>query len=254
MGYELFAKRSPHDGHHLLFGNMGPEMIMYVTQKPDYRFPQDFIYFSRMDIDDSCIFVKRDSPYKDLQSIVDAAKKKPLNVAVSRIPHPASIGMLVLGDAAGAKFNLVPYGGGNPTYIAVLNGEADIGALPITGVLSLSDRLKVLGVFGRENILASKSDNAPTVNAVFGTKIPDLYSSRAWAVHTDWADANPDKFQMLQKTSELAHADPVFRDAFAKTGSPTEALKYGDRTVCTEYAVAMVELAKTYEKELSAQK
>lgn len=254
VGYELFAKRSPKDGHHLLFGNMGPEMIMYVAQKPDFRFPQDFIYFSRMDIDDSCIFVKRDSPYKDLQSVVDAGKKNPLNVAVSRIPHPASIGTLALGDATGAKFNLIPYGGGNPTYIAVMNGEAEIGALPITGVLSMSDRFKVLGVFSRENIFANKTENAPTVNSAFGTSIPDLYSSRAWAVHTEWADANPAHFDMLQKTSEQAHADPVFREAFAKTGAPVEALKYGDRKTCTDYALAMVELAKKYEKVLTAKK
>jgi hypothetical protein len=59
---------------------------------------------------------------------------------------------------------------------------------------------------------------------------------------------------MLQKTSELAHADPLFRDAFEKTGAPVEALKYGDRKVCTEYSLAMVELSKRYEKVLSAQK
>jgi tripartite-type tricarboxylate transporter receptor subunit TctC len=32
VGYELFVKRTPADGHHMLFGNMGPEMIMYVVQ------------------------------------------------------------------------------------------------------------------------------------------------------------------------------------------------------------------------------
>ncbi len=164
--------------------------------------------------------MKRDSPFKDIKSVVDAARKKTLNVAVSRIPHPASIGLLALGDATGSKYNLIPYGGGNPTYIAVLNGEAEVGALPITGVLTLGDRLKVLGVFSRENIFAKETENAPTINSVFNTKIPDLYSSRAWAIHTDWADANPAHFEMLQKTSELAHADPVFRDAFEKTGSP----------------------------------
>ena len=254
VGYELFVKRNPHDGHHLLFGNMVPEMIMYAVQKPDYRFPQDFVYFSRMDIDDSVIFVKRDSPYQDIKAVVEAAKKKTLNVAVSRIPHPASIGLLALGEATGSQYNLIPYGGGNPTYIAVLNGEADIGALPIAGVLALSDRLKVLGVFNRENIFAAKTENAPTINSVFGTSIPDLYSSRAWAVHADWADANPAHFERLQKTSEEAHRDPTFRDAFEKTGAPIEALKYGDRKTCTDYSLAMIELSKRYEKVLSAQK
>jgi tripartite-type tricarboxylate transporter receptor subunit TctC len=255
IGYELFVKRRPKDGHNMLFGNMGPEMIMYTVQKPDYKFPQDFIYFCRMDIDDSCIFVRRESPFKDIKSVVEAAKKKTLNVAVSRIPHPASIGLLSLGDATGSKYNLIPYGGGNPTYIAVLNGEADIGALPITGTLALPDKFKVLGVFNRkENIFASKTEGAPTINSAFGTDIPDLYSSRAWAVHTEWADKNPQLFAMLEKTAQEAHASPLFRDAFAKSGSPVEALLYGDRKVCTEYAQATVDLAKRYEQTLSAKK
>lgn len=255
IGYELFVNRREHDGHNLLFGNMGPEMIMYAIQKPNYKFPGDFIYFSRMDVDDSCVFVKRDSEFKDVKSIVEAAKKRPLNVAVSRIPHPASIGMLALAEATGAQFNLVPYGGGNPTYIAVLNGEADVGALPITGVLSLNDRLKVLGIFNRtENLFSKMTEDAPLINAAFGTDIPDLYSSRAWAIHADWANANPEKFELLQKTAGEAHASKVFQDAFEKTGAPVEALKYGDRDVCADYAQKMVALAQRYEKVLSAQK
>lgn len=255
IGYELFVKRRPRDGHNMLFGNMGPEMIMYTVQKPDYRFPQDFVYFCRMDIDDSCIFVRRESPFKDIKAVVDAAKQKTLNVAVSRIPHPASIGALALGEATGARFNLVPYGGGNPTFIAVLNGEADIGALPITGTMALPDKFKILGVFNRkENIFAGKTDNAPTINATFGTSIPDLYSSRSWAIHTEWADKNPQQFALLQKTAQEAHASPLFRDAFAKTGSPVEALVYGDRQVCTEYAQATIDLAKRYQSVLTAKK
>ena len=53
VGYTLFVQKREKNGHNLLFGNMGPEMIMYATQKPAYRFPQDFTYFCRTDIDDS---------------------------------------------------------------------------------------------------------------------------------------------------------------------------------------------------------
>jgi tripartite-type tricarboxylate transporter receptor subunit TctC len=254
VGYETFVSKRDRDGHNLLFGNMGPEMIMYALQKPPYKFPEDYQYFCRLDVDDSIVFVNRNSKFKKIEDIVAEGKKRTVNVAVSRLPHPASIGMLALGRATGAKFNLIPYGGGNPTYIAVLNGEAEVGALPITGVLSLSDRLRVLGVFNRENIFAKETDNAPTVNSVFSTNIPDLYSSRAWAIHTEWADANPQHFDMLQKTAEEAHKSAVFKDAFEKSGAPTEALRYGDRKVCTDYALSMVDFARRYEKVLSAQK
>lgn len=253
VGYTLFVKKRPHDGHHLLFGNMGPEMIMYTLQKPDYKFPDDYIYFCSLDVDDSCVFVRKESPLKKLEDVVAAAKKRTLNVATSRIPHPASIGILALGDATGSRFNLVPYGGGNPTTTAVLNGEVDIGVLPTAGVTRLGDRLKVLGVFNsKKNVLAKATDNAPTVNAVFNTKIPDLYSSRAWAVHADWANKNPAELKTLEETAAKVFNDQSFKDAFVKAGSPIEVLQYGNRKECTEYALAMVDLANKYRPILSA--
>lgn len=255
IGYELFVKRRPKDGHNLLFGNMGPEMIMYTTQKPDYNFPRDFIYFSMVDIDDSVIFVSRTSPFKTIEQVVDAAKKRALNVAVSRIPHPASIGLLALGEGTKSSYNLIPYGGGNPTYIAVLNGEAEVGALPMTGVLTLKEKFKVLGVFNRtKNNFADLSENAPLINKVFGTDIPDLYSARAWAVHTEWADKNPKLFELLERTSKQAHASPLFKEAYKKTGAPPNALFYGDRAACTKYALATVELAQRYASVLTAKR
>src|SRR3990172_10584695 len=167
VGYELYLNKREKDGHTLLFGNMGPEMIMYALRKPAYRFPQDYQYFCRLDVDDSIVFVRSDSPFKRIEDLIAEAKKRSVTVAVSRLPHPASIGMLVLGREVNAKFNLVPYGGGNPTMVAVLNGEADCGALPIAGVVTQPEQMKVLGVFNDKNALPSYSDNAPPINAVF---------------------------------------------------------------------------------------
>jgi tripartite-type tricarboxylate transporter receptor subunit TctC len=255
IGYELFIKRRPHDGYNLLFGNMGPEMIMYVVQKPDYKFPDDYFYFAQVDADDSIIFARRDSPFKTAKQVVEAAKKRTLNVGVSRIPHPASISLLALGEATGSNYNLVPYGGGNPTYIGVMSGEVDIGALPISGVIALKEKFKVLGVFNRkENRYAALSENAPTINSVFHINLPDLYSARAWAVHADWAKKNPAHYELLAKTAKEAHASKQFRDAYRKTGAPDIALLYGDRDACTEYVNATVALAKKYEKILSAKR
>jgi len=152
---------------------------MYALQRPRFRFPDDLIYFCRIDVDDSCVFVRNESPFRRIEDVVAEAKRRPLNTATSRIPHPASIGILALGEATGSRFNLVPYAGGNPTLVAVMSGEVDIGVLPIAGVVAQAERLRVLGVFNREKIVAAKTNNAPPINAVFGTNIPDLYSSRS---------------------------------------------------------------------------
>jgi tripartite-type tricarboxylate transporter receptor subunit TctC len=255
VGYELYMNKRERDGHNLLFGNMGPEMIMYALQKPPYRFPEDYQYFCRLDVDDSVVYVRRQSPFKRLEDLVAEGKKRAVNVAVSRLPHPASIGMLALGNAAKAKFNLVPYGGGNPTSVAVMNGEADAGALPIAGVVALGDQMRVLGVFNDDAAkMAKYSGNAPSVNKVFATKIPALYSSRSWAIHTEVIEKFPDRFTLLEKTARQVFDNPKYREEYAKTGAPVETIQYGDRKLCNEYAKSMIELANEYRSLLSAKK
>lgn len=254
VGYEVFLQKRDKDAHNLLFGNMGPETIMYVMQKPPYKYPEDYQYFCRLDVDDSVMFVKRDSKFKRIEDVVAEAKKRTVNVSVSRLPHPASIGALALGAATKAKFNLVPYGGGNPTMVAVMNGEVDCGALPVAGVAAAKDRLRVLTVFNDDNQLGKYTENAPSVNKVFGTKIPDLPSSRSWAIHAEAIDKFPDRYELLVKTSKAVFGNPKYKEEYAKTGAPVETIQYGDRDVCKRYAQSMIELANEYRSLLSAKK
>ena len=254
VGYETFLGKREKDGHNLLFGNMGPEMIMYALQKPPYKFPQDYQYFCRLDIDDSVIFVRRQSAFKRLEDVVAEARKRTVTVAVSRLPHPASIGLLALARAQNARFNLVPYGGGNPTSVAVLNGEVDCGALPIAGVVAQRDTLKVLGIFNDEHNMGGYTENAPAVNKVFGTRIPALYSSRSWAIHTEVIEKFPERYALLERTARQVFENPAYKQEYAKTGAPVETIQYGDRQVCTRYAQSMVELANEYRELLTAKK
>lgn len=254
VGYEIFTGRRDKDAYNLLFGNMGPEMLMYVLQSPKYKFPDDYFYFCRIDVDDSAIYVRTESPFKRIEDLVAEAKKRTVTVATSRLPHPGSIGVLALGDATGAKFNLVPYGGGNPTMVATLNGEVDAGVLPVAEPIKIGDKVRVLTVFNETNLLADKTGDAPPVNKVFGTKIPDLYSSRAWAVHTEAASKYPDRFQRLNETAKQVFNDPAFKEVYEKTAGSWRQVSYGDREVCTKYALAMVELANRYRELLSAKK
>jgi tripartite-type tricarboxylate transporter receptor subunit TctC len=252
VGYEVYLNRREKDGHNLLFGNMGPEMLMYALQRPPYRFPEQYQYFCRLDVDDSIVFVRGQSRIRNIEDLVAEAKRRTVTVAVSRLPHPASIGVLALGDAVKGKFNLVPYGGGNPTTVAVMNGEVDAGALPLAGIVALGEGMRILGVFNDDNRLARHTGNAPSVNAVFGTRIPALYSSRAWAIHAEVIEKFPDRFALLEQTAKQVFDNPAYRDAYVKTGAPIETLQYGDRDVCTRYAQAMVALANEYRALLSA--
>lgn len=252
VGYEVFTGRRDKDGYNLLFGNMGPEMLMYALQNPKYKFPDDYFYFCRIDVDDSAIYVKADSPFKRIEDVVAEAKKRVVTCATSRLPHPGSIGVLALGDATKSKFNLIPYGGGNPTVVATLNGEVDIGVLPVAEPIKLGDKVRILGVFNNVNILAKTTGDAPPINKVFGTNIPDLYSSRAWAVHTAVADKFPDRFQKLNESAQQVFKDAGFKEFYEKTAGDWQQVAYGGREECTKYALAMVDLAARYKPLLSA--
>ena len=110
----------------------------------------------------------------------------------------------------------------------------------------------LLGVFNDDNRIGKYTKNAPSVNKVFGTKIPALYSSRAWAIHTEVIEKSPDRFALLERTAKQVFDLPAYKEAYVKTGAPLEAIQYGDRATCTRYAQAMVELANEYRPLLSA--
>jgi hypothetical protein len=112
----------------------------------------------------------------------------------------------------------------------------------------------VLGVFNDENKLAKYSEDAPAINAVFGTRLPDLSSSRSWAIHTEAIEKFPERFALLEKTSRQVADLPGYREAYAKTGAPAEGILYGDRAACTRYARSMVDLANEYRSLLTAKK
>lgn len=252
VGYEIYMGKRAHDGYNLLVGNMGSEILMYLLQKPNYKYPQDYIYFCRVSVDDSCLFVAKNSKFSSMKELVDLAKKQTVTVATSRLPHPAVIGMLVLAEATGAKFNLVPYGGGNPTMSAVITGEVDCGVLPISVPLAVGDQARVLGVFSNENVLSKQAGGAPSVNSVFGTKIPDLPSSVAWAIHTDALKKFPDRFAKLNETAKAIFKDPAFKERYVKTGAPWEGIQYGDEKVCLAYTENMLALGEKYRSFISA--
>lgn len=254
VGYTLFVQKRERDGHNMLFGNMGPEMIMYALQKPAFKFPDDYTYFCGTDVDDSCVFVRTQSPFKTIEDVVAEAKKRPLNTATSRIPHPASIGILALGRETGSRFNLIPFQGGNPTNNAVLQGEVDIGVLPITGVVRLPQQFRVLGVFNESNIFAAETNNAPAINKVFGTKIPNLPSTRSWAIHTEFIQKSPEQFAMLEKTAQQVMTDPAFLAEAEKGGESPKSFKFFDRKFCTEYANEMIKLAEEFRPVLTAKR
>lgn len=250
VGYEFYMDREP-DAYSLIFANLGPEVIMLQLQDTGIQVGRDIVYIQQTLSEPMAVWVGSGSPFQTLQQLVDEAKKRPVTVAVSRLPHPASIGMLALGEALGANFVLVPYGGGNPSSMATITMEVDCCALPVTNTIVLADEARVLGIFADENVAPEGTDNAPTVNAALGTSIPVLTSSRAWGVHRAAYDAYPDRIETLVSSMRATLADPAYAASVEGVGVPPVFIDAGGEDVAMATATEMGELALKYRDLLS---
>jgi len=256
VGYQQYMGIAKPDGYTLLFGNMGPETLNWVVKKPTgFNFPGDYVYFNRVDVDPSCIFVDaKRSKFKTIDDIVAEGKKRTLNVGVSRIAHPASLGVLALGRHTGAKFNLIPLSGGKNTYAGVKSGEMDFGALPMSGTAKRHKTFSTMLIFDDKTYsdgLMKKLNNAPQANKHFGMKLPPLVSARAFAIKTEAVEKYPDRFKILQDTAEKVFKDPDYKAAVEKAKAPWELIRYGDAKECADYAKNIMAIGEQYKDLLS---
>jgi putative tricarboxylic transport membrane protein len=234
VGYETYMGKGAADGHDLIFGNMGPEVLNWVVKKPTFPV-SSYFYFGRVDEDAAVIFVGKRSKFKTIDDIIAEGKKRSLNVGTSRIAHPATIGAMALARQTGAKFNPIPLSGGKNTRAGVATGEMDFGVLPSGGIARKGKNFRTLLVFDDKNRLGKRLNNAPTANDHFGMKLPPMYSARAFGIKTSVRDKHPERVALLQSTLDKVFADPDFKKAVKKAKLPWELISPGNAADCAKY-------------------
>ncbi len=254
VGYEKYMGIAKDDGHELLFGNMGPETLNWVVKKPTFDL-STFKYFAQLDADPGVLFVSRKSKFKTIDDVIAEGKKRRLNVGVSRLAHPATLGALALARHSGANLNVIPLSGGKNTYAGVATGEMDLAALPSGGVISRSKAFKILLMMSHTNPLPGRTDNAPVMNDHFKMNMPSLVAgARAYGVKTSAIAKHPDNFKKLEATLKQTIADPAFKKAYIKTKSPWEYVAYRNADEAAAYAKGITEIGKEFKTLLTGKK
>lgn len=250
VGYEVYMGKNAPDAYSLIFGNMGPEVLNWAMQAPTFDI-DDYFYFGRVDTDPACLFVGAESPLQTLDDVIAAGKTRRLNVGTSRMAHPASIGLLSLGEVTGADFNLIPLSGGKNTVAGAVTGEVDFSVLTSGSAIAAGESVRTLLVFG-ENRVGARLNDAPSFNDVYyGTDLPEMLSARAFGIHKKAADDHPDRMQILQDTFKAAFDDPALMDAYIATKGTPEYLNYGGIEECAAFKSAMLELGAKYKTLLT---
>ncbi len=244
VAYEVYMGKEEPDGYSLIFGNMGPEVLNWAMEAPTFDV-NDYFYFGRVDTDPCCLFVGAESPLQTMDDIIAEGQKRRVNVGTSRMAHPASIGLLTLGEVTGADFNLIPLSGGKNTVAGAVTGEVDFSVLTSGSVIAAGEAVKTLLVFG-ENRVGERLNNAPNMNDVYGTDLPEMLSARAFGIHRKAAEDYPDRLEILTSTFREAFEDPKLLEAYvAQKGTP-EYLNYGGLEECEAFKTAMLELGAKY--------
>ncbi len=95
-----------------------------IHSEPEYTF-DDFQYLAAFTQSASGIYLKPNSPFKNIKEFIEFAKANPgrVTVSTSGISHEISIARL--GALTGAKFNIVKYGSGGESTAALMGGHVD---------------------------------------------------------------------------------------------------------------------------------
>ena len=249
VGYEVYMGKAEANAYNLIFGNMGPEVLNWAVQPPTFDL-DDYFYFGRVDTDPGCAFVGAESKFQSIEDIVAEGKKRTLTVGTSRMAHPASIGILALGEKTGASFNLIPLSGGKNTVAGAVTGEVDFSVLTSGSVIAAGDSVRTMLIFG-ENRVGERLDNAPEINDAYDMNLPEMLSSRAFGIHRAAVEAYPDRYEKLLSTFKATFDDPALLDAYVAARGTPEYLNYGSVEDCKEFADAMLELGAKYKPLLT---
>ena len=162
IGLTEVANSSP-DGYKLALVTADMVIIPHLgLTKTTY---QKFTPIIQLNADPSAITVSADSPYNTIEEFLDAARAKPEstqvgNAGIGSIWHLAAA---ALEDKTGAKFNHIPFNGGNPAVLALLGGHIDAVAVSPAEVMQYvkAGKLKPLAVMADARVPGF--ENVPTL-------------------------------------------------------------------------------------------
>ncbi|WP_366658182.1 tripartite tricarboxylate transporter substrate binding protein [Fodinicurvata sp. EGI_FJ10296] len=159
-------------------------------------------------------FVRNDSPYQDMNDLIEAAREMPgeITVATGSFTGEQYLTVAILEEQADVQFRAVNVQGGAPVMSNVLGGHMDVGVSRPASIAGIADEVRALGVVSpeRNNIFP----DAPTFDEQLPEEydIPHFSSSRGFAVHRQFAEENPEGFARL----EQALHDAVHSDAYGE--------------------------------------
>jgi tripartite-type tricarboxylate transporter receptor subunit TctC len=157
-GGTLVAKANP-DGYTLL-ANTISGMVLSHTILPQVEFDtlKDFFPIAIISNIPDCLLIKPDSPYKTVQDLIEAARKRPGKISYGTVGvgSDGNFNGEILANSTNVKFKHVPFKGGGEVATAVMGGHVDFSVSAATTYIPLekAGKLRILAVTGKSRMKA----------------------------------------------------------------------------------------------------
>lgn len=155
IGWTQLVNAKP-DGQTIGFINL--PTFTSLASKPDSTFTvADIVPIANHLTETGVVAVKADSPWKNMQDLVNACKAKPsYRASTNGVEASNHIASQLLAKSAGFDYKAIPYGGTADQLLALRQGEVDFTCAKVADVLPLikgdKPELRVIGVFSEERV------------------------------------------------------------------------------------------------------
>ena len=212
VGLDYFASR-PADGTVVASANLSTVGIMHRQQNPDWDWHDTMHHLGTFGVDPGAVFVRSDSPYMTVESVIEAARADPMLAGVSQWSNSDNLVIHQLIDQTDAQFQAIPAGGGSATVTAVLGGHVPVAVGKVSNINSAGDEMRILAVTMEKNPVPQLTGDAPTVNGVLNTSTATSASYRSISVPASMVTEYPDRYRLLKDSFEAAKDDPEYIEA-----------------------------------------
>lgn len=176
VGWTELAKQKP-DGYYIGFINVPALNTTILDPARKATFDLDsFTPIINQVLDPGVIYVKPDSPFKNIQDLIKEVQKRPgeIKAGTTGILGDDHLAILMLEEAAKIKFRIVHFDGDSPQLTALLGGQIDVSFLNVGGITPRvkSGQVRPLLVMDKE-----KSRFYPEVSTSVEAGYPTVISS-----------------------------------------------------------------------------
>lgn len=211
-----FTARQPADGYTFVVGNLGPALVNPLITKVPYNMDKDFIAVALTATGPNILAVPAASPYKNLDELLTAARKKPdtLNFGTSGPGSMAHLGGELIMRQANVKMIGVPYKGGGLAVNDLIAGQIDMmvsDALPVSQHIK-TGRLRALAITS-----AKRSSAMPDIPTFAEAGLPGLVAVNWWGVYLPAGTPKPIVDAYSSALVKIM-ANPDLKERFAGLG------------------------------------